>query len=96
MPKGESVGFCIFSKWRKKVKEHMKIKDIDLSRTEWEYLIEEYVLSIRDRRIMKSRIIDGMTYEDIAELYDMSVTQICTIVRTCKERMLKHLQEVHA
>lgn len=74
----------------------MKIKDIDLSRTEWEYLIEEYVLSSRDRRIMKSRVIDGMTYEDIAEMYDMSVTQICTIVRTCKERMLKHLQEVHA
>lgn len=70
----------------------MKLKDMDLSRTELEYLIEEYVLSSRDRRIMKSRVIDGMTYEDIAEMYDMSVTQICTIVKTCKERMFKHLQ----
>jgi DNA-directed RNA polymerase specialized sigma subunit len=70
----------------------MKLKDMDLSRSELEYLIEEYVLSSRDRRIMKSRVIDGMTYEDIAEMYDMSVTQICTIVKTCKERMFKHLQ----
>ena len=71
----------------------IKFKDLDLSRTEWEYLIEEYVLSIRDRKIMKSRIIDGMTYEDIAELYEMSVTQICAICKANKERMLKHIEE---
>lgn len=71
----------------------IKVKDLDLSRSEWEYLIEEYVLSIRDRKILKSRIIDGMTYEDIAELYDMSVTQICAICKSGKERMLKHIEE---
>ncbi len=43
-------------------------------------LIDEYIHSERDRKILKRRLIDGITYEGLAEEFDLSVTQIKRIV----------------
>lgn len=43
-------------------------------------LINEYIHSERDRKILKRRLIDGLTYENLAEEFDLSVTQIKRIV----------------
>lgn len=43
-------------------------------------LIEEYLHSRRDREILSDRLIDGLTFEQISEKYDMSVRQIKNIV----------------
>ena len=43
-------------------------------------LINEYIHSERDRKILKRRLIDGITYEGLAEEFDLSVTQIKRIV----------------
>lgn len=43
-------------------------------------LINEYFHSERDRKILKRRLIDGLTYENLAEEFDLSVTQIKRIV----------------
>ena len=43
-------------------------------------LINEYIHSERDRKILKRRLIDGLTYESLAEEFDLSVTQIKRIV----------------
>lgn len=37
-----------------------------------EHLIDEYIHSDRDRRILKRRFIDGICYEPLAEEFDMS------------------------
>lgn len=42
--------------------------------------IDEYIRSERDRNILKRRMIDGITYECLAEEFDMSVRQIKNIV----------------
>ena len=42
--------------------------------------INEQIHSERDRRIMRLKLIDGLTYERIAELVEMSPRQIKTIV----------------
>lgn len=36
-------------------------------------LIAEYIHSERDRRILERRLIDGITFERLAEEFDMSV-----------------------
>lgn len=51
-----------------------------LSRTQIENLIDEWVLSQRNRNILKSRFVDGLTYEKISEKFDLSVSQIKNIV----------------
>lgn len=43
-------------------------------------LINEYIHSERDRKILKRRLIDGLTYENLAEEFDLSVTQVKRIV----------------
>lgn len=54
-------------------------------------LIEEYIHSQRDRRILSYRLIDGLTFEKIAELEDMSDKQIQRIVYKQQEQLFKHL-----
>ena len=43
-------------------------------------LIAEYIHSARDRIILEKRLIDGLTYERIAEDMDMSPRQIKNII----------------
>lgn len=53
----------------------------DISRSEWERLINEWIFNERDRKILKRRLLDGITHEKIAEEFDMSDRQIRTIVK---------------
>ena len=43
-------------------------------------LIDEHINSERDRAILRRRFIDGITFEALAEEFDMSESQIKRIV----------------
>ena len=45
--------------------------------------ISENIHSARNRRIMTMKLIDGLTYEQIAEAVEMSTRQIKNIVKQC-------------
>lgn len=46
--------------------------------------IQELIHSERDRNILKRHIVDGITYEKLAEEFDLSVAQIKRIVYKCE------------
>lgn len=53
------------------------------SRSELDKLIDEWILgrnAERDRKILKRRLFDGITYERLAEEFDLSVRQVKNIV----------------
>lgn len=52
----------------------------NLSRSDIECLINEWILSERDRKIMKRRLTDGISIESLAEEFEMSPRQIQRIV----------------
>lgn len=54
--------------------------------------IDEYIHNERYRKILKSRLIDGIRYETIAEKNDLSVRQVKNIVYKYGDRILMHLQ----
>ena len=54
-------------------------------------LIDEYIHSERDRRILKRRLCDGICFEPLAEEFDMSDRQIKRIIYKLQERLFKHL-----
>lgn len=65
----------------------------ELSRSEIEYLINEWIIgrnAERDREIMKRRLLDGICYEPLAEEFDLSVRQVKNIVRKCEIKIFKH------
>ena len=43
-------------------------------------IIGEHIHSERDRKILERRLIDGITFEKLAEEFEMSVSQIKRIV----------------
>ena len=64
----------------------------DISNSELPRLIDEWVRSERDRKILKRRLIDGICYEPLAEEFNLSVRQIKNIVYKAEERLFKHIK----
>lgn len=65
--------------------------DFDLSRTQIENLIHEWIFSERDRAILKRRLIDGICFEPLADEFGLSVRQVKNIVYKGTERIIKHI-----
>lgn len=63
----------------------------EYTNTQIAQLIDDYIHSERDRRILKRRLIDGICYEPLAEEFDMSVRQMKSIVYKAQERLFKHI-----
>ena len=63
----------------------------DISNSEIEKLIDEWIHSERDGKILKRRLIDGICYEPLADEMDMSVRQIKNIVYKAEAKLFKHL-----
>lgn len=51
-----------------------------LSRSQIIYLVDEWILNARDREIVKRKLIDGVTYEALAEEQNLSVQTVKRIV----------------
>ena len=54
---------------------------IALTNSQIAELIGEHIHSERDRQILKLKLIDGYTYEKIAEIYEMSQRYIRSLVK---------------
>lgn len=55
-------------------------------------LIAEYIHSERDRKILERRLIDGITFERLAEEFDLSVRQTKAIVYRNEEIVFRHIR----
>lgn len=65
--------------------------DYSLSRNEWEHLIDQYIFSERDRAIVKRKILDKITYEKVAEEFELSPQRTKEIVTEAKTRLLRYI-----
>jgi hypothetical protein len=65
---------------------------IEYTNSEISYLIDEYIHSERDRKILKRRYIDGQCFEPLAEEFDLSVMQVKNIVYKHETILLKELK----
>jgi len=54
-------------------------------------LIREYIHSQRDRKILYRRLVDGVTFDRLAEEFDMSPKQIRIIVHKQENELFKHI-----
>jgi len=64
----------------------------NLSRSDIEHLIDEWIFSERDRNILKRRILDGIIFDRLAEEFDLSVRQVKKIVYKNQEKLFKHIK----
>ena len=67
---------------------------IECSRSQLDAVIDEWLIgnhAERNRKILKRRLFDGITFEALAEEFEMSPRQVRTIVHKCEEKIYKHL-----
>lgn len=64
-----------------------------LSRSDWEHLIDEWILSERYREILKRKILDDWSHERIAEREGLSVNGVKKIIARCMNVLREHLKE---
>lgn len=70
----------------------MRAEDTGKPLSEISAIIDEWIFSDRDRSILKARLLDGLTYDALADRYDMSVRQIKRIVYKGEERVFIHIK----
>jgi len=64
---------------------------MEYSNSQIREVIADWIHNERDRRILERRLIDGITFERLAEEFDMSDRQVRRIVYKLQERLFKHL-----
>lgn len=71
----------------------MKLTDmVDMPRSEWENLIDEWIFNERDRQILKRRLLDGICYEPLSEEFNLSVQQTKSLVYKLQNKLFKHVK----
>lgn len=68
-----------------------KIDVYNLSRTQWENIIDEWIFSERDRKMLKRRLLDGILFEQLAEEFDLSVQQTKSVIYKATDKLMKHI-----
>ena len=63
----------------------------NLSRSELQYLIDQWIFNEQHRLILADRLFNGTTYERLAEKYDISTQQVKNIVYKAMDMLEKHL-----
>ena len=70
----------------------MKIpNNIDLSRTEWEHYIDEFIFNEEHRAMLKRNLLDGKTYEQLAEEFDCSRDKIARLIPRLQNQLFKKI-----
>ena len=68
----------------------MKITDkVDLSYSDWGKLIDEWIFNEEHRAMLKRNMLDGKTYEKIAEEFDCSRDKIARLIPKLQDRLFK-------
>lgn len=60
----------------------------NIPRSEVEKIIDEWIFNERNRNLLKRRLLDGVTYERLAEEFDLSTQQVKSIVYKSQDILL--------
>ena len=68
----------------------MKYDFSDMPNSQINHLIDEWIHNEKHRTVLKYRLLDGLTFERISEIMQMSDRQIKYIVYKSEEQLFKH------
>ena len=69
----------------------MKIEDCGKTVQEVSDLIDSWIFNERNRKITKRKLIDGITFEKLAEEFDLTPQRVKKIVYKCQDTIFLHL-----
>ena len=68
-----------------------RIPITDLSRSEIDHLIDDWIFNERDRQILKRRMLDGICFEPLAEEFSLSTQSVKNIVYKSMVKIYLHI-----
>lgn len=60
----------------------MRLSELDLPKSQLVMLVENYVYVARNKSIFLNKL-EGYTYEELAEMYNLSTVRVKEIVKEC-------------
>jgi hypothetical protein len=69
-----------------------KVENYDLSRSEWEDLIDEWIFDETHRAMLKRSLLDGRTYEQIAEQFDCSRDKVARLIPKLQDKLFRKIK----
>lgn len=71
----------------------MKIpNNVDIPRSEWERLIDEWIFDEQHRKMLKRNLLDGIHYEKLAEEFDCSRDKIALLIPKLQSKLFKKIK----
>lgn len=68
----------------------MKIHELGLPKSEIVKIADDWIYNTRNKSIFFSKI-EGFTYEELAEMYNLSTVRTKEIVKECLDKVSKHI-----
>ena len=68
------------------------MESYDLSRSEWENLIEEWIFDEIHRAMLKRNLLDGRTYEQIAEQFGCSRDKVARLIPKLQDKLFRKIK----
>jgi phosphoserine phosphatase len=66
--------------------------EIDISRSEWERYIDEWIFDEIHREMLKRNLLDGRTYEQIAEQFDCSRDKVARLIPKLQDKLFRKIK----
>lgn len=63
----------------------MRLSELDLPKSQLVMLVENYVYIARNKSIFLNKL-EGYTYEELAEMYNLSTVRVKEIVKECLDK----------
>lgn len=64
---------------------------MEYTNSQVQYVIDEWIHSDKERKILRRRLIDGLTIEELAEEFDRSPRQMQRIINRLQTIVFLHL-----
>lgn len=68
----------------------MRLSELDLPKSQLLMLVENYIYIARNKSIFLNKL-EGYTYEELAEMYNLSTVRVKEIVKECLDKISKHI-----
>lgn len=68
----------------------MKLSELNIPKSEIVRLSDEWILVARNKNIFLNKV-EGYTYEELSEMYNLSTVRTKEIVKECLEKISKHI-----
>ena len=69
-----------------------KTENYDLSRSEWEFYIDQFIFDEDHRAMLKRNLLDGRTYEQIAEQFDCSRDKVARLIPKLQDKLFRKIK----